>query len=421
MKNLTFLFIIMALVFSLAGCNGNFNNGNSGNGNNNNSGNNNNNNNGSNNNSNSNVNNLTFKDAADLVSHIKIGWNLGNTLDAVGNVAGGFSWLAGGVYANTSVRQMETAWVNHVTNKSNITAIKNAGFNTVRIPVSWYKATDSNHNIRADWMARVVEVVDYVIDNDMIAILNTHHDETIFKFTNAELNQSLVAFERIWKQIAETFKDYDERLIFEALNEPRTKGVPHEWTGGNAAERANLNTYYQRFVNIVRNSGGKNDRRFLMVNTYGASPSEAAMRGLVIPTDTIPNRIIVSIHFYEPFNFALNTNATFNSWNRNSTSDTRPITERIDRAYNIFVSNGIPVVIGEFGAMNKNNEAVRAEWAEFYVKYAMDKGIPCIWWDNAAFTGTGELFGLLNRTNNTIAYPLVLAGLMRGVQGWSSP
>ena len=153
-----------------------------------------------------------------------------------------------------------------------------------------------------------------------------------------------------------------------------------------------------------------------MVNTYAASANQNAMDGLVIPADTVTDRIIVSIHFYEPFNFALNTNPAFNSWNRNNSSHTTPITDRINRAYNTFVSKGIPVVIGEFGAMNKNNEAVRGQWAEFYVKTAMDKGIPCIWWDNGAFEGDGELFGLINRRTNTIVYPLVLDGLMNGVE-----
>jgi endoglucanase len=408
MKIMTLLFFIIAavIIFSTIGCaiNGSYNN---------------NGNNGNNNNGDKTVDIPdTFESAAELVSYIRIGWNLGNTLDAVGNTSTGFSWLSDGIYANTTVTQMETAWGNPVTTKATITALKDAGFNTIRIPVSWYKTIDSNNVIRQDWMNRVIEVVDYVIDNDMIAILNTHHDEGIFKFTNAQVDQSLIIFQKIWEQIAETFKDYDERLVFEALNEPRTKGVPHEWSGGNTEERNNLNKYYQLFVNIIRNSGGNNNRRILMVNTYAASANQNAMDGLVIPADTVTDRIIVSIHFYEPFNFALNTNPAFNSWNRNNSSHTTPITDRVNRAYNTFVSKGIPVVIGEFGAMNKNNEAVRGQWAEFYVKTAMDKGIPCIWWDNGAFEGDGELFGLINRRTNTIVYPLVLDGLIRGAADW---
>jgi endoglucanase len=350
----------------------------------------------------------TFTNAVELVSYIKIGWNLGNTLDA---------GRPGGPQPHT-VTQMETNWGNPVTSKANITTLKNAGFNTIRIPVTWNKTLDANNNIRADWMARVKQIVDYVIDNGMIAIINTHHDESIFKFTDAQVNQSLPVFEKVWGQIAETFKGYNERLVFEALNEPRTPGSALQWQGGTPEERANINKYYENFVNVVRNSGGNNDKRILMVNTYAASAEQVAMDGLVLPTDTNANRLIVSIHFYEPYNFALNTNATYNSWDKNSGTDTYPIIQRVNRAYNVFVSKGIPVVIGEFGAMNKSNEAVRAEWAEFYVKTAMDKGIPCIWWDNGGFTGSGELFGLLDRSKNTFAYPKVVSGLMKGVSGW---
>jgi len=355
--------------------------------------------------------------AAELTSRIKIGWNLGNTLDTMGNEINGFSWLGNGVYANTTVTQMETAWGNPVTSKENIIALKEAGFNTIRIPVSWSKAVDSNHNIREDWMARVVEIVNYAVDNDMYIILNTHHDEGIFKFTNAETEKSLKAFKKIWNQIARTFRNYDEKLIFEALNEPRTKNVPYEWSGGNAMERINLNRHYKVFVDTVRASGGNNNKRILMINTYGASTIAAAINDLVIPADTAQNKIIVSVHSYSPYNFALNTNRIHNSWDKDNPRDISAITDEIDRAYNAFVVKGIPVIMGEFGAMNKDNEEARAQWAEFYVRHAMNRGIPCIWWDNGGFSGDGELFGLLDRRSNTLPYPQIVAALMRGIEG----
>ena len=352
--------------------------------------------------------------AAALAANIRIGWSLGNTFDAFGNTATGFAWLGGGVFANTSVSQMETAWGNPVTTKANIDAIRRAGFNTIRIPVTWYKACDRNYNIRADWMARVTEVVNYAVENDMYVILNTHHDESIFRFNNAAMEESLRAFKRIWEQIAENFKHYNEKLIFEGLNEPRTKGSENEWTGGTTPERNNLNRYYPVFVETVRASGSNNARRLLMITTYAASTEAAAMNGLTLPSDTVPNKLIVSIHSYSPYNFALNTSRAYNTWSRTNSSDTSPITSMLDRAHNTFVSKGIPVIMGEFGAMNKENEEARAQWAEFYVSYAKSKGIPCIWWDNGVFTGDGELFGLINRNNNTFPYPNILAALMRG-------
>jgi len=362
---------------------------------------------------------LPFNDisASEMTANIKIGWNLGNTLDAHGE-RDGFPWMGGGLYSDTRVFEMETAWSNPVTSEELIIAVKEAGFNTVRIPVTWYKAMDINYNVRTDWMTRVVEVVNYAIDNGLYVILNSHHDEEIFKFSNAEVGLSLVAFKKLWNQIARVFKNYDEKLIFEALNEPRTKNSPQEWVGGTQEEHINLNKYYQAFIDTVRVTGGNNDKRILMINTYAASAEQIAMDGLELPEDTVPNKIIVSIHAYTPYNFTLNRNNIFNSWSRNNINDTLPITSMFERAYNTFIAKGVPLVMGEFGAMNKNNAADRTEWAEFYVRTAMDRGIPCIWWDNGVVTGSGERFGLINRYNQERSFPEIIEGLMRGVSGW---
>jgi len=333
--------------------------------------------------------------ATDLVKGIKVGWNLGNTLDA--DAAQG-----------STVSKFETAWGNPVTTKEMITAIKNAGFNAIRIPVSWTKCADSNYNIRADWMTRVTEIVNYAVDNDLYILLNTHHDEKVFKFTDKEKTASINAFRKIWTQIAGNFQNYDEKLIFEGLNEPRTIGSSAEWNGGTAGERANLNDYYTVFVKTVRACGGNNDKRFLMVNTYGASGLAEAMNGLTIPADTAQNKIIVSYHAYEPYNFALNKDSPIKTWSQSNSSDTSPITSRINLAYSSFVSKGIPVIIGEFGAIDKSNESARAEWVEFYVKSAADKGIKCFWWDD------GGNFKLFNRSSETFYYPQIKTGLLKG-------
>jgi endoglucanase len=347
--------------------------------------------------------------AVELVNNMNVGWSLGNTLDC-----SDLGWVSGGY----SVSKFETAWGNPVTRKENFTALKKAGFNTVRIPVSWAKCTDkkNNYTIYPSWMERVTTVVNYAVDNDMYIILNTHHDEEIFKFTDADTAESLKAFKRIWEQIADNFKNYNEKLIFEGLNEPRTKGSAKEWQGGTPEERKNLNAHYQLFVDTVRASGGNNDKRFLLINTYGASGEAAAQNDLAIPHDSAHDKIIASYHAYAPYDFALNANSPINTWDKNKSSDTSPITTPIDQAYTTFVSKGIPVIIGEFGAMNKNNVETRAEWTEFYVRYAKDKGIPCVWWDNGVTSGGGEKFGLLNRKTNTFPYPEIVDALMRGTK-----
>ena len=332
--------------------------------------------------------------AADFVAKIRIGWNLGNTLDAHPNG--------------------ETSWGNPRTTKAMITSIKDAGFNTIRIPVSWYQAAPKpNYTINPTWMNRVKEIVGYAMDNNMYIILNTHHDEDIFKFMDADMPESKKAFKAIWEQIAAAFKDYSYNLIFEGLNEPRTKGSSSEWSGGTAAERKNLNEMHQLFVDTVRASGGNNVKRILMVSAYAASVEAAAVNGLVLPNDpsNTVSKLIVSTHSYSPYNFALNEGTgSVKTWSKNNSSDTSQITTWISRVDTAFLSKGIPVIAGEFGALNKDNEAARAEWAEYYVSEAKKKGIPCIWWDD------GGNFKLFNRSSRTFYYPSILAALMRGTQ-----
>jgi endoglucanase len=362
--------------------------------------------------------------AAQLVADIRVGWSLGNNLDVFGGngTERGFSWLGGGLYANTTVLQMETAWSNAPASKANIDAIHKAGFNAVRIPVTWYKACDAQHNIREDWMARVKEVVDYAVDNDMYVILNSHHDEgRFFKLTDRDMKKTEQAYAKIWTQIAEAFKDYDEKLVFEGLNEPRTLGSANEWSGGTEAEHKNLNKLNQLFVDTVRKTGGNNAKRILMIPTYGAYGGEAAQRALVMPKDKAKDKIIVSIHSYAPYDFALKTGAGANttSWSKNNKNDTDPIHAPLDLAYELFVSQGIPVIMGEMGAVNRSNIRARAEWAEYYVAYAKTKGIPCFWWDSGTTNPTGaplyyETFGILDRETSEFVHPQIVDALMRG-------
>ena len=358
--------------------------------------------------------------AAELTAAIRIGWSLGNTLDAHGGPEG-FSHLGGGIYANTSVTELETGWGRPVTKKEHITAIKDAGFNAVRIPVTWYKACDADLNIRDDWMERIKEVAGYAVENDMYIIINTHHDEILYRLLDDEVEESKKALTKIWTQIAIAFNDYNEKLFFEGLGEPRTSGSPAEWRGGTEEEHKNLNILNQAFVDAVRNTGGNNAERVLMIPTYAASANEVAQRALTIPVDPAKDKIIVSLHFYEPWNFALRTGeGSVTDWNINNKLDTEPITRYIDLAYEIFVSKGIPVIIGEMGAINRDNTEARAAWTEFYTSYAKSKDIKCFWWDNGSYWvlrrrewGWEQTFGLLDREKIEIAHPEIIDALLR--------
>lgn len=319
--------------------------------------------------------------AMDFVKNIKIGWNLGNTLDCTG------SWINGDL-------AHETAWGNVKTTEDMIKAVKKAGFNTVRIPVSWGEHLDSKNNISKAWMDRVQEVVDYAIDNGMYVILNTHH-EGGWLIPSKDSKAMSDKFTSIWKQIAARFKNYDEHLIFEGMNEPKTNGSAKEWSGGTAEERKVINKYNRLFVDTIRATGGNNKLRYLMVTPYGASSSSVALKDLEVPKD---DRVIVSVHAYLPYNMALNTGS---AESKLTDAGKKEIDNFMNTLNTYFIQKGIPVIIGEFGSLNRENEAERIKLAEYYISSAKKLGIPCIWWDNGTKCkpSEGEGFGLLDRKN----------------------
>ena len=329
--------------------------------------------------------------ATELVSFIGTGWCLGNTLDATG---GGNSLYS------------ETSWGNPKTTKAMIDAVKAQGFNTVRVPVSWGNhTTGDNFTIDSQWLARVKEVVDYCIDNDMYVILNIHHDtSTQYYYPSSTYKTQSVKFVKsIWTQLAKYFKNYDQKLIFETLNEPRLVGTGDEWwfpvNNPNSAVRDSIsiiNTLNQTAVDAIRAAGGKNTDRCIMVPGYDASIDGCTTSTFKLPNDSTPDRLIVSVHAYTPYNFALNANGTaeFKDDMKNE----------VDYLYSTikshFIDKGIPAIIGETSASNKNNTAERVKWAQYYMGKSAEYGVPCMLWDNNAFNGSdkGECHGHLNRS-----------------------
>lgn len=330
--------------------------------------------------------------AAEIVKDMKIGWNLGNTLDCY-NV----TW---------EVPDFETAWGNPRTTKAMIDTVKKEGFNAVRIPVSWNEHMNGNI-IDGDWLNRVNEVVDYVIDNDMYAIINVHHDDYTWlnpsKADEAAVKAKLVS---IWEQLSDRFKNYDQHLLFEGMNEPRIIGGQDEWTGGTAEEREVINHLFQAFVDTVRKSGGNNSSRALIITSHAASIEADAVNDIVVPDD---DRIIVSIHYYSPWDFAGGENGK-SDWG--SDSEKKELDKGFDFLKSKFIDKGVPVIIGEFGATNKNNDSVRASYMEYYVKSAKSRGITCFIWDN----GTKDEFGLLDRNSLTWYFKNVVDAAVKGAK-----
>lgn len=332
--------------------------------------------------------------ASEVAAQMNIGWNLGNTFDA---------WGAPDVMSN------ETYWGNPKTTKEMIDAVRAQGFDTIRIPVTWAQSLGEapDYTIDAEWLDRVAEVVDYAYDEGMFVILDTHHEPDFWLVPQPENLESLkTELTAIWAQISEKFADYDQRLIFEGMNEPRTKGSEKEWSGGTDEERAVVNELNRAFVETVRAAGGKNATRCLIICPYGNSVTYNSIQQLEVPDDPY---VMVSAHLYTPYYFTYEPEGqSINEWDGSLKKD---IISNVDLLKRHFLKKGIPVIVTEFGAVYKTykdadgNETDNTEqvekWLADYMEVMNRFGIPCVWWDNGNYTGDGEKFGIFDRRSCT--------------------
>lgn len=351
--------------------------------------------------------------AVELAAKIKLGWNIGNTLEATGG---------------------ETAWGNPKVTKALIDAVKANGFNAIRIPCSWNQNLENaaTAKIKVDWLNRVKEVVQYCVDNDMYVLVNIHWDggwleNNITEAKKVENNAKQKAF---WEQIATHLRGFDEHLLFASANEPAVE---------DATQMTVLNSYHQTFIDAVRSTGGKNATRVLVVQGPTTDIEKTNKLMTTLPTDKVTGRMMVEVHYYSPWNFAGLTKdeswgKMFYYWGANyhSTTDTeRNATwgEEADLEKNFklmktqFVDKGIPVLLGEFGAIRRTtltgdaltlHLASRAYYLKMVVKTAKANGLLPFYWDEGSLGNNG--FGIMNRTNNTVFDTQALNALIEGLQ-----
>jgi len=342
--------------------------------------------------------------AQQIAGKMKIGWNLGNMLEA--------TWVPRNSFAATTQRTIDS--------------VKAAGFNTVRIPVAWFYHSDTiTSKIEAEWLAHVKKTVDYCIKDSMYVIINAHWDlgwleNRINEANKVQVNQRQLAY---WTQIANYFKNYNDHLLFASANEPDVK----DSTGMSV-----LLSYHQTFVNAVRATGGNNSSRTLIIQGPSTNVDKTNTMMNTIPVDFIAKRLMVEVHYYTSWNFCgLNDDASwgkmFYYWgkgNHSTTDVTRNATwgeesemdKGLGQMKTKFVDKGIPVIIGEYGAFRRrlsppsdqalHNASIKSFY-RYFVKSAINNGIITYCWD------TGGIINFTTGKTNDID---VLSAIQQGVK-----
>ena len=357
----------------------------------------------------------TAKDIAPLMVP---GWNLGNTLEA-----GPCSWLSNDL-------DWETGWQPTKTTQEIIDFVRDMGFRSVRIPCAWNTHMNSKHKIKAAWMRRVKQVVDYCIKDSLYVMLNDHWDNGWIEvdgfkdITEEKVQQKCDLLTDLWTQIATEFADYDHHLLFAGLNEP------------NASDETTypiLKRYNQTFVDAVRATGGKNANRILVAQGP-CTDIDRTYDNNVLPTDSTPNALMLEVHFYSPYQFVgmsedADWSYRFFYWgsgnhvsgsNYNATwGEEAYVQQEMRKMRTKYTNKGVPVIIGEYGVglktmpegenQDKHNASIR-DWHKAVTRYAINNGcVPMVWDTNAGHP-------VIDRANCTIGNEFSYGGIMDGVE-----
>lgn len=367
------------------------------------------------------------KTAMDVAALMYPGWNLGNTLE------GGSSennWKNVGIAT-------ETSWQSTKTTQQVIDFVKAQGFKSVRIPCAWVMGHISDEGtIDPAWMNRVKEVVDYCIADGLYVVINQHWDGGWIEhngFTaDTDIEGTKAKLTKIWTQIATTFKDYDEHLIFAGMNEPGVGGGTGSIIKVNELSNR-LAEYEQTFINAVRATGGNNALRVLVVQGPNTNIDDTMGNDYISKiTDTTDNRLMMEVHFYDPYQFCQMTEDAdwgkqWYYWGKDNQSGDADRTSKNNEDFvsaqmakmkKTYVDKGIPVIIGEFGANQRfaigkdalHDASIRAYY-KAVTEFAISNGcVPMVWDINA-----GNGMSLLNRTTLKIGNAYMMDGITAGV------
>jgi len=337
---------------------------------------------------------LTPQEAVKLMAP---GWNLGNSFDATPN---------------------ETTWGNPTPTQTIVNAVHAAGFKTLRLSVTWtdHIGAAPSYTIDSAWMGKVKQTAQWAIDAGMYVFLNTHHEAdgggtgwVTFPSTTAAAQNVATEVTAVWAQIATTFKAFDSHLMFECFNEPNYAG------SNNAQSQADLNLYLEACFKAIRDTGGANATRIVMIQPIGASPNQAGIQSIQKVSFINDPNLVISLHTYYPTNFGLST--TPYAWG--SASDYTSMQNSISQQLRVWLPTQV-IFIGEWGSMAAQPAANRAAHALAYAQDTTTAGIVPLWWDNG---GSGnESFSLFDRSSGAVTQSAIVTGIMTGVKnGLTAP
>ena len=326
----------------------------------------------------------TFMSGFQLVERIVLGYNLGNTLDASHDPATQ-SW-----FKPKTWEDWETCWGQPVTTPKMIEDIVSRGFNIIRVPVTWFPHLDADGNVEQAWMDRVEQVVNYVLDAGCYCILNVQHDTGARDASRTDDGAWIAAdineyptisprFKHLWTQIATRFRDCDDRLLFEAMNE--TLNGLREWNTPNQdSDYEALNLLLQDFVDAVRATGGNNEWRNLVINPMGATSAQEEINAFECPLDVHSGHLIASVHSYNPYGFC-NDAGQWNHYifDEECQQEIDDIFARVEKRF--AQELGLPFFFGEFGAIDRKKAmAERIKYARYMATKFKQYGTSGLWW-----------------------------------------
>ena len=344
------------------------------------------------------------KEASYITKKLGWGWNLGNHFDTSSGIDN---------------QPSQGYWDGATPTMALYTNLKNAGASTVRICTTWgnYQAPNS-WTISSNFMAEVRQNVEWAEAAGLNVILNLHHDEYWLDIKGAANNETTNTnikkrIEATWKQIAEAFKDKGNYLFFESFNEIQDGkwGWGENRTDGGKQYRT-LNEWNQLVVNTIRATGGNNETRWIGVPCYASNPVFALEDSFVLPTDPA-NRVMVSVHFYDPNTFTLTPENSDgkSEWGHTAAagkyqqgSNEEHVVETFRKLQEKFISKNIPVYIGEYGCVKqKTNRSnfFRNYYLEYVCRAAYTYGMPLLIWDNNSQGAGNEHHGYFNHNDGT--------------------